>query len=244
MIYNNEQVLKAFKLYTKLSLAGFGESDELRLYQADDAIRGLVNQFAKEVDCTIFLSGERLYFIPLALSSPFHVSNDYLKRKYLPNKAVNLDLYLMYVAIIILFGEFYNSYQTTEPTRDFIPLNDWLAKVNERILALKEHDLEELKEIEKEQEYNWVAILEKWEAMDDLKEKVKMQDARTVSRLSFLNTVKGFLEEQELIRDIGNEEIELTEKAKTIIQRYYMEYEYNRGVLEFIYQEDQKKGEK
>ncbi|GAY76190.1 hypothetical protein NBRC111894_1744 [Sporolactobacillus inulinus] len=37
------------------------------------------------------------------------------------------------------------------------------------------------------------------------------------------------------MQDIGNEEIRLTEKAKTIIQRYFMEVEYNKGIFEFLY---------
>ncbi|MGO3169087.1 DUF6063 family protein, partial [Senegalia sp. (in: firmicutes)] len=70
------------------------------------------------------------------------------------------------------------------------------------------------------------------------------QDARTNSRFSFLNTVRNFLKDQDLIDDIGNDEITLTEKAKTIIKRYYMEYDFNRGILDFIYGITQKEGEK
>lgn len=243
MMYHHEQVIQAFNLYSKLSIQGYGEKDELRLYLADDAVRGLVDQFAKEVDCAVISAGDYIYLIPISMSSIFHVSNDTIKRTYLPAKAVNLDIYLMYVAIIILFGEFYDSYQTMEATRDFIALEDWLLSINERISSLKELGIEELKELEKEYEYNWVSIVEKWDAIDDIKENVKAQNARTISRLSFLNTVKRFLEAVDLIRNIGNDEIELTEKAKTIIQRYYMELEYNRGILEFMYQLDKRKEE-
>ncbi|MEJ8552628.1 DUF6063 family protein [Tepidibacter sp. Z1-5] len=244
MIYNQEQVIQAFKIYSKLAVNGYGDTDELRLYLADDAIRGLVEQFAKEVDCTIFVAGDCIYLIPISMSSPFHISNENIKKTYLPSKATNIDIYVMYVAVIIMFGEFYNSYQTIEPTRDFLSIDDWLLRVNDRILSLKAYDKEELKELEKEYEYNWISIVEKWDAMDDLKEKVKTQDARVSSRLSFLNTVKKFLEAQELIVDIGNDELELTQKAKTIVQRYYMEHEYNRGILEFMYKLEQMKGEK
>lgn len=235
--------MQAFKLYSILSVKGYGEKEELRLYLADELIRGLVDQFAKEVDCTVFASGDYIYMIPVSKNSVYHVSNDSIKKTFLPSKSVNLDLYMMYVAVIVLFGEFYDSYQTMEPTRDFLPVNEWLTSLNERILTIKEHGIEKLKEIDKELDYNWSSIVEKWEDMDVIKEKVKVQDARTNSRKSFLNTVKQFLEAQELINDIGNEELELTEKAKTIIQRYYMEYDYNRGILDFMYQLDQKKGE-
>lgn len=243
ILYNNEQVMRAFKLYSMLSLKGYGEKEELHMYLADDMIRGLVDQFAGEVECTIFASGDYIYMIPISKNSIFHVSNDTIKKEYLPAKAVNLDLYMMYVAIIVLFGEFYDSYQTMEATRDFITVDDWLVSLNERISSLKEHGEEKLKEMDRELDYNWSSIVQKWMDMDEIKEKVKSQDARTISRKSFLNTVKQFMEEQELVHDLGNDELELTEKSKTIIQRYYMEYDYNRGILDFMYSFDHKKEE-
>ncbi|ADL53313.1 DUF6063 family protein [Clostridium cellulovorans] len=243
ILYNNEQVMQAFKLYSILSMQGYGSKEDLRLYISDEMIRGLVDQFAREVDCTIFASGDYIYLIPVSRNSIFHVSNETIRKKYLPAKAVNLDLYLMYVSIIVLFGEFYDSYQTMEATRDFLTINEWLSSLNERITVLSDHDDERLKELDREFDYNWSAIIEKWVDMDEIKETAKSQDARTISRKSFLNTVKQFLEAQELVKDIGNEELELTEKSKNIIQRYYMEYDYNRGILDFMYSLDHKKGE-
>lgn len=241
--YSNEQVIQSFKLYSTLAMKGYGEKEDLRLYMSDDVIRGIVDQFAREVDCTIFSSGEIIYMIPVAHDSIFHVSNEAIRKAYLPSKAVNLDLYLMYLSVIVLFGEFYDSYQTNEATRDFITMSDWLDSLNQRIAILMEHDEEKLKSLDQEFEYNWSAIIQKWTDMDEIKEKVKAQDGRTISRKSFLNTVKKFLEDQELIKDIGNDELELTEKAMTIIQRYYMEYDYNRGILDFMYNMDKKKGD-
>ena len=235
MLYDERQVMEAFRLYARLALKGYGDKETLRLYLADDVVRGLVEEFAQEVECTVILAGDQLYLIPLALSSPFHVSNQSLKEQYLPAYAVNADIYLMYVAIIILFGEFYDSYQTMEATREFLTLDHWLTRLNERLLALKEINPQELEKMESELEYNWQQVIDKWDALDDLKEKVKAQDARTRSRLGFLNTVKKFLEAQDLIRDIGEDEVTLTEKAQTIIQRYYMEVQHNQNILEFIY---------
>ncbi|WP_061214614.1 DUF6063 family protein [Syntrophomonas wolfei] len=235
MLYEEQQVMEAFRLYTRLALKGYGDKEALRLYLADDVVRGLVEEFAQEVECTVISAGDQLYLIPLALSSPFHVSNQSLKDQYLPAYAVNADIYLMYVAIIILFGEFYDSYQTMEATREFLTLDHWLTRLNERLLALKEINPKELEKMESELEYNWQQVIDKWDALDDLKEKVKARDARTRSRLGFLNTVKKFLEAQDLIRDIGEDEVTLTEKAQTIIQRYYMEVQHNQNILEFIY---------
>lgn len=244
MMYSNEQVMSAFKIYSILALNGCGNKEDLRLFMADDVIRGLVEQFAKEVECTIFNAGDYIYMVPLLTSSPFHVSNENIKRTYLTSKSVNLDIYMMYVAIIVLFGEFYDSYQTIEATREFLPMNIWLTSLNEKIESLKEHGMEKLREESNEYEYNWASVVEKWDAMDDINEKVKVQDGRTVSRKSFLNMVKQFLESQNLISDIGNDEVELTEKAKVIVQRYYMEVDYNRGILDFMYDMDKKREDK
>ncbi|MFW5649011.1 MAG: DUF6063 family protein [Natronincolaceae bacterium] len=235
MDYNNDQVIKAFKIYSKLAAEGLGEKEDLRQYLVDDRLRGLVDQFAEEVQCVIFVAGDFIYMIPKAMASDFHVSNETIKREHLPARASNADIYLMYISTIVLFGEFYDSYQTTNPTRDFVSIEHWLDSVNERIFSLKEHDMDKLEKMEKEYEYNWITILSSWELLDDTKEGVKKQDGRTASRLAFLNITKNFLEEQGLINDIGNDEIELTEKAKIIMQRYYMDYEFNRGILNFMY---------
>ncbi|MFU0800305.1 MAG: DUF6063 domain-containing protein [Xylanivirga thermophila] len=242
MEFKDREVIEAFNIYSRLALKGHEDSDELRLYITDEKVRELVDEFAAEVDCTIISTGEYIYMVPIATISPFHISNEEIKRRYLPSKAVNMDIYLMYVTIIILFGEFYDSYQSVEPTRSFLPMYKWLEAVNTHMATLSEIDAEELKAFEKEYEYNWIGILEKWDAIDDLRENVKNQDARTNSRLSFLNTVKRFLEDQDIVIDIGNDEMGITEKAKVIIQRYYMDYEHNRGILDFIYGFERERG--
>ncbi|MGF7046025.1 hypothetical protein J2T13_000487 [Paenibacillus sp. DS2015] len=241
MMYDNEVVLRAFRLYAELSRKGVVEREGLQQYLADDEVRGLVDQFAREVDCLTLSAGDQLHLIPMVRLSPFHVSNDYLKKTYLRGQAVNADLYLMYVAIITFIGAFYDSYQSMEPTRDFIPIDDWLELVQERIEGLKEHDPEQLKLYEKQFSYNWTAIVEKWDAMDDIKETAKRQSGNTISRLSFIDSVRRFLLEQKLAEQVGEGELALTEKAKIIVQRYFMELEYNRGILQFLYHFEEEK---
>ncbi len=241
MMYDNEVVLRSFRLYAELSRKGVVEREGLQQYLADDEVRGLVDQFAREVDCLTLSAGDQLHLIPMVRLSPFHVSNDYLKKTYLRGQAVNADLYLMYVAIITFIGAFYDSYQSMEPTRDFIPIDDWLELVQERVDGLKEHDPEQLKQYEKQFSYNWTAIVEKWDAMDDIKETAKRQSGNTISRLSFIDSVKRFLLDQKLAEQVGEGELGLTEKAKIIVQRYFMELEYNRGILEFLYRFEEEK---
>ena len=236
MNYKNEVVVEAYKLYSKLASVGNCPIGEMRSYTRDEQIEELVNQFAAHDHATIIIAGEQIYLVPIASGSPFHMSNETIKKLYLPANATNLDIYLMYAITIVLLGEFYNSYQSKEPTRAFINMEEWLDAVNTRMESLMALDKEKLQAVEEEQEYNWQRILEKWMALDDVKEKAKKLTGVTASRISFLNMTKQFLEKQDMIKDIGNSEIEITEKTKVIIQRYYMDYEYNRGLLDFIYQ--------
>ncbi|MDF2925150.1 MAG: non-ribosomal peptide synthetase module [Paenibacillaceae bacterium] len=232
------EVMKAFRIYARLARDGSADKESLQEYEADDQVRGLVEQFAAEVECVTLAAGERLYMVPLARLSPFHLSNDALKRTYLRSGAVNADLYLMYVAVIVLIGAFYDSYQTMEPTRNFLDMEEWLKLMQLRMDGLKEHPEEELKSLSQEYSYQWSAVLEKWESLDDVKETAKRQSGQTISRMSFLDTVKRFLMDQELVVQVGLQELALSEKAKIIVQRYFMELEYNRGILDFLYSLD------
>jgi hypothetical protein len=235
MNYPEQKIIQAFQLYTKLARDGVVGQQAVQLYKADDDVGGLLDMFSREVDCVIVITSEQMFLVPRTKLSPFHVSNDWIKRNYLRSGATNGDIYLLYFATIILFGSFYDTYQSEKPTRTFLRLDEWVHLVQERIDQLKEHDLEELKQFEKEFSYNWSLIIEKWDAMDDIKETAKKQSGNTISRLSFIDTVRRFLIDQGLIVDIGNDEVTLTEKAKTIIQRFFMEVEYNKGIFEFIY---------
>lgn len=232
----DEQILGTFQLYAKLNADGKILKDNARLYQTDDDARGMLMSFANEVDCTIITAGKYLYMVPLTKNSIFHMTNDEIKKKYFPSRALNMDIYLMYVAMIVFVGEFYDSYQTTRPTREFITTVDWLSSLNERLHHLREFDDDYLKEMEQSYEYNWLDILKNWEAMDNVKEGVRRRTARTVSRMSFMMIVKQFMIGEGIAKEIGPDELVLMDKSHAIVTKYFMEYEYNRGIIDFIYQ--------
>ncbi len=232
----DQLTLSTFKIYSTLSADGKILKENAKLYHTDDQVRGMLMAFAEEVDCTIIASGKYLYMVPLTKNSMFHITNDEIKKRYFPSRALNMDIYLMYVAIIVFVGEFYDSYQTNRPTREFITTVEWLSSLNERLSTLKQFDDEYLKDMEEQYEYNWRDILSNWEAMDNIKEGIKRRTARTVSRMSFIMIVKNFLLKEGLAKEVGPDELCLTDKASSIVTKYFMEYEYNRGILEFIYQ--------
>ena len=44
MLYEDKQVIEAFRIFSNLAVKGQGQKDDMRLYFGDDAIRGLVEQ--------------------------------------------------------------------------------------------------------------------------------------------------------------------------------------------------------
>ncbi len=235
MHYSEEKVIQAFQIYSMLARAAVSDKEAVQLYRSDDDIRDLLDLFAKEVDAVIVHTSEHLYLIPETKLSNFHVSNDWIKRHYLRSGATNADIYLLYFTTIILFGSFYNSYQSMRPTLEFMKTDEWINQIQIRIEQLQALDEDVLKQKESEFSYNWRLIIDKWVDMNDIKEGAKRQTGNTISRYSFLDTVKRFLLDQDLVKELGNDEIALTEKAKTIVQRFFMEVEYNKGILTFIY---------
>jgi len=233
---DDKKITHAFRIYAKLQAEGKIQKKNAGLYFQDEAVRSLVSEFVEEVGCGLITDASYLYLIPLSVKSEYHLSNERIKRDYFPSRALNMDIYLMYVAIIVFIGEFYDSYQRTKPTRESITSSDWMRSLDERIQSLKHLSDEELDEKEETYEYHWKDIIRNWDAMDVVKEGIRRHTARTVSRLSFIKIVAGFMKAQDLIEEIGDQEYSLTKKAMAITENYYMDYEYNRGVLEFIYQ--------
>jgi len=235
MKYPEKDVMQAFAIYTELARDGIADKEAVKQYTSEADVRSLLEKFAYEVGCVIIHTTENLYMVPETRYSPFHVSNEWIKRTYLRSDSVNADIYLLYFATIVLFGAFFDRYNSHEPLLDFLPVADWVTKMNERISYLQSHDEEQLTDLEVEFSYNWRAIIDKWEDMDDIKETAKRQAGRTISRFSFIDTAKRFLIEEGLIVDIGGNEVTITEKAKVIIQRYFMDVTHNKNIFEFIY---------
>lgn len=236
--FTEEQVLTAFRIYSELAFSGMTDEKSCRLYMTDHEVRYLVQLYAEEVDCVLFTQGgESLVMIPKAVTSPFHVTNESIKREHFGQKGVNLDIYMMYVTIIILFGLFYDSYQTQEPTRSFLPVSEWLDEINARMSALMAMEEGYLKKADGIFEYNWSALCEKWDALNEVRDGVKA-DGRSTSKRSLLNTTIQFLIAQDLVEFEGEEEVALTLRAQGIISHYFMDQSYNRSILSFLYGQD------
>lgn len=240
MRYEQSDVIKAFQLFSQLSQQGFIEKEDVEFYRLNEEVQSLMEQFAREVDTVLVLAGDMLYLIPSTVLSPFHIKNEQLRRELGAN-ATNADMYMLYFCILVFIGEFYNSYLSSEVQRDFLTTAEWLDGLQQRLQTLRQHSDEELSRHAEELQYNWLAILEKWEALNDVKESAQNQKGNTVSRLSFLNKVLQFMFKERLIEQVGPDEYALTEKTKTIVQRYFMELDYNRGILQFMYRYDEQK---
>ncbi|WPK10297.1 DUF6063 family protein [Lysinibacillus louembei] len=235
MLYQQEKVERAFEMYSELAMEGRVTGEAVRLFKIDTDFRALVEMFCKKVQAICIEVGDEVLLVPETRLSPFHVTNEALKREYFKTKGRNEDLYLMYFATICVIGEFYNAFHSIHPTRPFITIEEWIQAIDRRMATLREYDEETLKEKEKQYSYRWHMLLEKWDGLDDVKETAKRQSANTMSRVSFLHTTCRFLRDEEILIETGIGEFELTEKAKVIIGNYFMDSEYNRGIIAFLY---------
>lgn len=236
MQFQQDMVMQAFEMYNELALNGRITGKSVRLYKIDTDFRALVDMFCQKVDTVCIEVGEEVLLIPTVKLSEFHVSNDTLKKEYFRSKGKNEDLYMMYFATICVIGEFYNSFHTLNPTRSFITIDEWIEAINRRIESLASFDEETLKEKEKYYSYRWSLLIEKWEGLDDVKESLMKQRASTSSRVSFLLITIRFLQDQEILVEVGEGEYQLTEKTQVIIGNFFMDSEYNRGIIDFLFQ--------
>lgn len=235
MLYEQDKILRAFDMYSELALEGRVSGELARLFKIDTDLRSLVEMFCQKVDTICLEVGNEVLLVPTTKLSPFHVTNETLKREYFKSKGRNDDLYLMYFATICVIGEFYNSFHSLVPTKPFITYEEWIQSINHRMATLRTYDEEVLKAKEKEYSYRWHMLIEKWDGLDDVKETAKRQSANTMSRVSFLHTTCRFLRDEDLLVETGMGEFELTEKAQVIIGNYFMDTEYNRGIIDFLY---------
>lgn len=237
MRYSEQVVMQAFEVFSYLMGDGERSGKDIEAYLLNDDVRSLTDQFAWRVDSVIIQAGDVLYLIPKTGLSPFHIKTEEVRREF-SAYATNADVYMMYLCILVFIGEFYCSYQSSNIQRDFLTIGEWLIKVGERLESLRELGEEALLQHEKDFDCNWIAIIDKWDAMNDVRETAIRQSGRTVSRISFLYKTCEFMKKQQIALEIGEDEYTLTEKAQIIVQRYFMETEYNRGILQFMYQYD------
>lgn len=231
---NREQVLKAQTIFTNLLLNGKALKELCKSYLDDDIVRELVEDFAQMAKGAIIGAGEYYYFIPLTEGSEYHLSNQFIKEQYLSRNSANIEIYMMYLSMIIFIGEFYNSYTTNKKTRDFLTLADWLDKIDERIESMDKIDDEVLKSAERDDGYNWFSLIEHWKQMDIIKEKTREQK-NSHSKRAFLNNTIGFMRDQDMIVELGNDEYDLSMKAQIVVTRFFMNTEYNRGIIDKLY---------
>ncbi|GIP37913.1 hypothetical protein J31TS4_11930 [Paenibacillus sp. J31TS4] len=242
MSYSEQAVMQAFELFAGLMSEGKQAGKDIEAYLMNDDVRSLTEKFAWRVDCVIVQAGEVLYLVPKTGFSPFHIRTEEVRRE-LGSQFNNADVYMMYLCILVFIGEFYCSFQSSQIQRDFLTISEWMVKVGERVETLSEHGEEALQRYGRDFDVNWTVIIDKWDAMNDVREAAVRQSGRTISRFNFLYKTCDFMKKQGIIHEIGEDEYELTEKTQMIVQRYFMESEYNRGILQFMYQYERREEE-
>ncbi len=212
------------------------ETDEPELYKAyaeNEEVMNLVKSQGEIADCMIERYGNVIYIMPNISNTYLGFSKADLKRELCKSGATDKDYYLSQFVLLTLLTEFYDGQGSRCKSRDFMRAGQLQNLISERLKAGKEAEEEE-EEVEKTGlDYQSMS-----EAFEALKSDDKNSRKKTTKE-GFLNSILDFLEKQNLIVYIQEDEmIKTTEKLDNIMEwKLLNKNNYNRimkalGVLE------------
>lgn len=217
MTYELEEItLSQSIFYYLLEHRALKEEDERELYKAyteNENIMNLVKQQGKIAESLIERYGSVIYFIPNEDNHYLGYSKNQLKQILCKSSSTDKDYYLSQFAILTLLVEFYDGQGSSSKSRGYMRVGELLNCISNR---LKEGVDNTSEEMEEESGLAFSNILEAFEA---LRSEEKGSKAKTTKE-GFLYTILKFLEKQDLIDFI--EEDEMIKTTKKLDQ--FMDY--------------------
>jgi len=224
MEYSRDLLIKAYKLHQALMFKGEmtrKEDPELFALYFDLDVRDILHSIFQPVDkARIFYVNNTLYFVPDTDNDIFAYRNEEL-REYFGFKGNN-QLYFAQFVWINLISEFFGEqFMITGEPRSFMRVDDLLLTVKEQIEKFKKLPEDRLIELSTEHQLDLTALIEVWQGLSEVTDKVKEIRKAHKRDYGFLLKVLGFLEKEKLLIIKDNEEITLTGKMKDIAGTYY-----------------------
>jgi len=204
MAYEFEDIVKSQEIfYYLLEKHELRESEAPGLYKAyteEESVQNLVKGQGNIALSSIERYGDTIYLIPNEDNNFLGFSKAQLKKVLCRSNAIDRDYYLVQFAILTLLIEFYDGQGSSSKTRDYIRLGDLQNSIGER---LREGAA---KFTEAEQNAKGLAFTEMLAAYEALRSDERGRRQRTTKE-GFLNSVLRFLEEQNLVEYIEQDEM-------------------------------------
>jgi hypothetical protein len=170
---------------------------------ASEELGSLVRSQAESAHCKFERYGSVYYLIPDEDNKFLGYSKAQLKKELCKSGATDKDYYLVQFVILTLLLEFYDGQGTSSKTRDYIRLGELQNSISDRLKEGRDR-MEENEQ--NDQPLAFAHMLQSYEALrsDDRRRRQK------TTKEGFLYTILHFLQEQDLIDYIEEDEMILT----------------------------------
>lgn len=205
-------------------------SDLYYKYVNDVEVENLTDKIAEKMGFEIYRFDNTLNLCVMLNNKTFGYTNENLKNR-LKQLNKNEDIYLMYFIIVTLITCFYRESGSNSP-RSYLKLEELIETIDLKFENLVKEDLEQ---ISKEKEYNFIDIKKVWQRLPDARENIVGISKN--DKVSFVKLILHFLEDEKLIiYDNNGRNIYITTRFKSIVY-FYFEYskENKTQLLEYIY---------
>ncbi|MGL6108356.1 DUF6063 family protein [Romboutsia sp.] len=175
-----------------------------RNYCEREEIMNLVKLQGESFNCKIEKYGSSIYIIPNEDNEFLGYSKRELKKELCKSNATDKDYYLSQFVILTILVEFYGSQGRSSKSRDSLKGGELLNIISDRLKEACER--EDIEGLEADSGIAYENIYEKWQAL-------KSSDTKTTAKTTkegFIHTILTFLENQNLIHYIVNDDMIMT----------------------------------
>lgn len=172
---------------------------------------------------------DKFYLTTGLAGSIFTYSNEEMRRQL--GVETNKELYLCSFIVLTMLAAFYDSEDSTAPSRESIILSDLQSLVSENLLELASDDYVEA--IEDETRVNLKEPAELWLDLPYQKSDVE-QHRRSKSQLSYLLKTMDFLQKHGLVRLIRDRQVFPEERLHNLVNHYYNNMDHKNEILELL----------
>ena len=205
-------------------------SSLLMRLQQDPEVLGLWQEVMEPTfGVTLLKAGDQYYLTTGIEESIFNYTNDELRDSL--GVSNNTELYTCSFIVLTLLAVFFNSDDTTGPSREFITLTDLERQVTQNFETLAER--EDIEELENLSRVNLVEPARFWLDLS-VKKPGAVHDKRTISRWGYLLKTLDFLEDHQLVRVIQERQIFPQQRLSSQVAHYYNHRDHKNMILELI----------
>lgn len=237
MGYEAEEIRQSQEIfYYLLEHRKLQEEDEQVLYRAyaeQETVQNLVKSQGDIAMCNIERYGNAVYLIPKEENNFLGFSKSQLKSVLCRSNATDKDYYLSQFVILTLLVEFFDGQGSSSKSREYMRVGELQNCISGRLKEGVQNVPQE------EEEQAGIAFSNMMEAYEALRSDEKGSRARTTKE-GFLHHILSFLQKQELIEYVEQDEmIKTTKKLDSFMDWNLLNQNNYRRILRVLGEENE-----